>query len=65
VFEAEDAFAIDLQGISLLLTARQMASADHRRVWLAGLPPEFWGLMASMGLEGYFLPFPDHGSIEA
>jgi len=54
-----------MQGIALLLTAREMANAHRRRVWLAGLPREFWSLMTSMGLEGYFLPFPDPGSIQA
>ena len=39
--------------------ARELAMDENRKVWLAGLPPEFWSLMTSMGLEGYFIPFPD------
>lgn len=58
VFSFHDSDALDMQGISLLLTARGMAASEDRQVWLAGLPEEFWYFMEAMGLEGFFLPFP-------
>jgi hypothetical protein len=59
VFSVEDSDSLDLQGISLLMTARELAQDEGRTVWLAGLPMEFWRFMNAMGLEGYFIPFPD------
>jgi hypothetical protein len=59
VFAFHDGDALDLQGISLLLTARTLAESEDRQIWLAGLPREFWYFMEIMGLEGLFLPFPE------
>ena len=59
VFAVEDSDALDIHGIALLMTARELAMEEDRKVWLTGLPPEFWTLMNAMGLEGYFIPFPD------
>ena len=60
IFAVEDSDALDIQGIALLMTARELAVDENREVWLAGLPAEFWSLMTAIGLEGYFIPFPDH-----
>lgn len=49
---------LDLYGLSLLLTARQMAHDDHRSVWVAGLSRRSWLLLEALGLEGLFKPFP-------
>ena len=65
VFAFHDSDALDMQGISLLLTARGLAASEDRHVWLAGLPEEFWYFMEAMGLEGFFLPFPEMQNREA
>ena len=65
VFSVVDSDALDLQGIALLMTARELAQDQERTVWLAGLPPAFWRFMDAMGLEGYFIPFPDQGVVSA
>ncbi len=49
---------LDLYGLSLLLTARQMAHEDHKSVWVAGLSRRSWLLLEALGLEGLFKPFP-------
>ncbi len=49
---------LDLYGLSLLLTARQMAHEDHRSVWVAGLSRRSWLLLEALGLEGLFKAFP-------
>ena len=59
VFAFHDSDALDMQGISLLLTARGLAAQEDRRIWLAGLPGEFWHFMEALGLDGFFLPFPE------
>ncbi len=50
---------IDLPGLSLLFTAERIARSEHRRVWVAGLPLEFWNLLHAMGLDGFFQHFPE------
>ena len=52
---------LDLHGLSLLLTARQMAHEDHRSVWVSGLSQRSWMLLKALGLEGMFKPFPGNG----
>ena len=52
---------LDLHGLSLLLTARQMAHEDDRSVWVSGLSQRSWMLLKALGLEGMFKPFPGSG----
>lgn len=54
---------LDLHGLSLLLTARQMAHEDHRSVWVSGLSHRSWMLLKALGLEGMFKPFPPSGEL--
>lgn len=52
---------VDLGGLSLLLTAQQMAHEADRRVWLRALPHRTWQLLHALGLEGRFELFPAGG----
>lgn len=52
---------LDLYGLSLLLTARQMAYEDDRSVWVSGLSRRSWMLLKALGLEGMFKAFPPSG----
>jgi hypothetical protein len=54
---------LDLHGLSLLLTARQMAEADDRSVWVSGLSQRSWMLLKALGLEGMFKAFPPSGEL--
>ena len=56
---------LDLYGLSLLLTARQMAHEDDRSVWVAGLSRHSWMLLKALGLEDLFLPFPRTGRLDS
>jgi ABC-type transporter Mla MlaB component len=56
---------IDLPGLALLFTAQQLASEEDRNVWVMGLPMQFWELLRALGLEGYFLHFPERGESRA
>ncbi|RMH14936.1 MAG: hypothetical protein D6701_10695 [Gemmatimonadetes bacterium] len=50
--------APDLAGLTLILTARQLACEDRRRVWLKDIPFRTWQALRSLGLEGLFKYFP-------
>ena len=63
VFDFTNTGRIDLAGMSLLFTARELASEEDRLVWVAGLPAQIWEFLRSLGLEGYFKPFPSGGSL--
>ena len=52
---------VDLGGLSLLLTAQNMAQEADRRVWLRALPHRTWQLLHALGLEGRFELFPSGG----
>ncbi len=52
---------VDLGGLSLLLTAQQLAEEDHRRLWLRALPDRTWQILHALGLEGCFELFPSGG----
>lgn len=52
---------LDLYGLSLLLTARQMAHENDRSVWVSGLSRRSWMLLKALGLEGMFKAFPIGG----
>lgn len=56
---------LDLYGLSLLLTARQVAFEDDRTVWVAGLSQRSWMLLKALGLEGLFKAFPPAGRLES
>lgn len=58
VFDFSDLRTPDLGGLSLLLTAQQMVSAENRQVWIKELPYQTWQILIAMGLNGLFLRFP-------
>lgn len=61
VIDFTDSAPVDLGGLSLLLTAQQMAHEADRRVWLRALPVRTWQLLHALGLEGRFELFPTGG----
>lgn len=65
VFYFSDASAVDLSSLSILFTARQVMEAPRGRVWVAGLPDQFWSYLRAMGLEGWFRQFPGGGPADA
>lgn len=65
VFDFSDQKSTDLGGLSLLLTAQQLAAAANRRVWIKDLPYHTWQILISMGLSELFLRFPQaHGPMD-
>lgn len=48
----------DLAGLTLLLTAQQLAKAEQRQVWLKDLPERTWQLLQALGLDGLFVRMP-------
>ena len=49
----------DLGGIVLVLTARQIAEEDHRRVWAKSMSHRIWQLLGALGLVHLFELFPN------
>ena len=58
VFDFSGVGHVDLAGLSLLLTARQMAQQDSRDVWVRALPDDTWQVLYALGLQDYFRLFP-------
>jgi anti-anti-sigma regulatory factor len=58
VFDFSGVGHVDLGGLSLLLTARQLAREDSRDVWVRALPDDAWQVLYALGLQDYFRLFP-------
>jgi len=58
VFDFSGVGHVDLAGLSILLTARQLAQQDSRDVWVRGLPDDAWRVLYALGLQDYFRLFP-------
>jgi anti-anti-sigma regulatory factor len=58
VFDFSGVGHMDLGGLSLLLTARQLAQEDSRDVWVRALPDDAWQVLYALGLQDYFRLFP-------
>ena len=58
VFDFSDVDHVDLAGLSMLLTARQLAQQDSRDVWVRGLPDDTWRVLYALGLQDHFRLFP-------
>lgn len=58
VFDFSGVAHLDFAGLSLLLTARQIACEDRRDVWLRGFPGSAWRVLHALGLQDYFRLFP-------
>ena len=49
---------VDLSGLTMLLTAQQMADSENRQVWLMDLPEGAWRLLRALGLDDLFVCVP-------
>ena len=58
VFDFSGVGHVDLAGLSMMLTARQLAHEDSRDVWVRGLPDDAWRVLYALGLQDYFRLFP-------
>lgn len=58
VFDFSGVGHVDLAGLAMMLTARQLAQEDSRDVWVRGLPDEAWRVLYALGLQDYFRLFP-------
>lgn len=58
VFDFSGVGHVDLGGLSLVLTARQLAQESSRDVWVRGLPDDAWQVLYALGLQDYFRLFP-------
>ena len=58
VFDFSGVGHVDLAGLSMLLTAQQLAQQDSRDVWVRGLPDDAWRVLYALGLQDYFRLFP-------
>ena len=58
VFDFSGVGHVDLAGLSMMLTARQLAQEDSRDVWVRALPDEAWQVLFALGLQDYFRMFP-------
>jgi hypothetical protein len=63
VFDFAGMQSPDLSAICLMLTARNLAGHDERKVWLHALPEPTWRLLQSLGLEHYFKMLPASGAM--
>lgn len=50
-----DSHVVDLEGLTLLLTAQRLAHSEDRQVWLMGLPDKAWSVLEAMGLDDLFV----------
>ena len=58
VFDFSGIGHVDLAGLSMMLTARQLAHEHSRDVWVRGLPDDAWRVLYALGLQDYFRLFP-------
>ncbi len=49
---------LDLAGLTMLLTAQQIAGSENRQVWLVDLPEGAWRLLKALGLDDLFVCVP-------
>ena len=61
VFDFRGNDALDLRGLCLLLTARQMAHDRDQEVWITGFPERTWRILRALGLDDYFNVLPGAG----
>ena len=50
-----DSHVVDVEGLTLLLTAQRLAHSEDRQVWLMGLPDNAWSVLEAMGLDDLFI----------
>jgi anti-anti-sigma regulatory factor len=58
-----DSHVVDFEGLTLLLTAQQLAQSEDRQVWLMGLPENAWSVLRAMGLDELFVRVSSPGEL--
>ena len=48
----------DLSGLTMLLTAQQIADSEKKQIWLMDLPERTWILLKALGLNDLFKFLP-------
>jgi len=61
VIDFHGAHILDLAGLTMLLTAQQIADSENRQVWLMDLPEGAWRLLEALGLDDLFVCVPRMG----
>jgi len=62
VFDFDGKHIVDLMGLSMILTARQVAEDQSAVVWLKDVPPRTWALLRALGVDELFALFPEPSS---
>ena len=50
--------------LALVMTARQLAHDECRKVWVKDLPENVWNFLYATGLQSFFEFFPISGNLE-
>lgn len=58
VFDFDGLKIADLPGLSMILTAQQIAEERSAVVWLKDAPMHTWALLRALGVDGLFASFP-------
>lgn len=64
VFDFTGLQAPGVVGLALILTARQLAHEECRKVWVKDLPDHVWNFLYSTGLQSFFEFFPNSEDLE-
>ena len=64
VFDFTGLQAPDVVTLALVMTARQLAHDECRRVWVKDLPDHVWNFLYATGLQSFFEFFPNSGNLE-
>jgi len=59
VFDFAGRQATDFRGLTMILTAQQVAAKGHINVWLKDVPDRTWALLRALGLDRLFERFPE------
>ena len=58
-----DSPVVDVEGLTILLTAQRLAHSEDRQVWLMGLPESAWSVLEAMGLDDLFVRVSSPGEL--
>jgi hypothetical protein len=62
VFDFDGRQIADLSGLSMILTAQQIAGDRSAVVWLRDAPMRTWALLRALGVDHLFSSFPESTS---
>jgi len=62
VFDFDGRQIADLTGLSMILTAQQIASKRSAVVWLKDAPMRTWAMLRALGVDHLFAIFPEPSS---